>query len=370
MRVLHITNWYPTVEQPMKAIWIKQHIDALEEFCSNHVYHVEVEPADEYSFKFFENSNNRKTYRVKLPTRRFFIIEIISAFLLFYILLFKIRLKNYDLINFHIAYPLLTYWWIIKKMIKVPVVITEHWSAYHFNFGLPPSVRLSRIRRIFKQGIPLIAVSEALANDIKHFSKANFPTHIVPNIVDDLVYFADDSCLRQNFFFMVSQWKWPKQPITIFEAFKEFTKIEPDFKLKVGGYGPDYPLLKTWIEENKMNRSIELLGTLQAQEIARFFRHCRAFLQCTEYETFSVVCAEAVSCHTPLVVSRVGGIQEVVKTGEGIYIDSNEPSPWLQGMQLVLTKPFTFNQANRFSKNNVGHTYFEVLLHYIYEAQK
>ena len=62
-------------------------------------------------------------------------MEWISAMLLVTALL-RARAWRYDVLHFHIAYPLLIHvrcWhWIFRK----PIIISEHWSAYHYDFHL------------------------------------------------------------------------------------------------------------------------------------------------------------------------------------------------------------------------------------------
>ena len=42
MKILHITNWYPSRPTPVSAIWIRNHIKALSNHVNNKIYHIEV----------------------------------------------------------------------------------------------------------------------------------------------------------------------------------------------------------------------------------------------------------------------------------------------------------------------------------------
>lgn len=167
MNILHITNWYPNKKNEKEGIWIKNHIASLDPYADQHIIHLHV----------------------KYPKQWF-----LKKFLLYFFLsyhLFKNKVNTqYSLINFHIAYPNLTYWHLLKPFIKIPIVITEHWSAYHYNFGVKKS--LPRIQKVFQQNIPVITVSKVLTNDIIRFSKSSFLNIVIPNIVDTNVFFPPE----------------------------------------------------------------------------------------------------------------------------------------------------------------------------------
>ncbi|MDQ7085037.1 MAG: hypothetical protein Q9M36_08930 [Sulfurovum sp.] len=86
---------------------------------------------------------------------------------------------------------MLSYYYCWKHIIKRPILISEHWSAYHFNFYMPwESKKLERIKKIFRQNIPIITVSKTLLNDIENFSNTQIPSSIIiPNVIDQSTFF-------------------------------------------------------------------------------------------------------------------------------------------------------------------------------------
>ena len=366
MRVLHITNWYPTPGKPKEAIWIKRQIQALAVHLESfHVLHLEVKVSSRFLFRRYDSPSC--TQRVlELPVRTWRIIEMASGVLLVYHLL-KLRSYKYDLAMIHIAYPNLTYCRLVRKLLNVPIAISEHWSAYHFSFGVQNSRKLERIKRIFRQGIPVIAVSNALLSDIANFSGAHFKGYVVPNVVDSQVFALAEE-RRKERFFMASHWKAPKMPLVALEAFKLFIKAYPHFELVVGGYGPDTDKIRNWIDDNGVSDRIILLGALEPEEMADQFRSSVAFLHCSDYETFSVVCAEALCCGTPVIASRVGGIAEFVDSTNGFLVNENSAAAWFNAMNEFMGRYSSFNApiisqaaCDRFSADRVGHLCFEAL---------
>lgn len=362
LNVLHIVNWFPNKGNLKEAVWIKRQIEALPNVVTNKIYHFEILEGREFRV-CKEKRKGFQSYIIKLPIRTWFVKEWIYLFWLIHLLIVKRRHKEFDIINFHIAYPILTYWHLIKRFIKKPIIITEHWSAYHFNFGVQKE--LPRIQKIFRQNIPVIAVSDALANDIKSFAKADFPTFILPNIVDQSDFNNKIEIPREEFFFMLSQWKSPKNPFVAMEAFLNYNQTKK-YLLKIGGYGPQWNEIKDWVRTRKANNQIKLIGKLDSKEIALNLQKCKAFLHPTNYETFSVVCAEAVSCGAYVIAPKIGGIPEVL--GEnGNLLKKNDLESWIQAFEEV---PLQFHSKydGRFNPKKVGKKYYQVLQNVISEA--
>jgi glycosyltransferase involved in cell wall biosynthesis len=357
MRVLHITNWYPNVINNKEALWIKSHIHSLHPHVKTQsIFHLNVSTGP---FEIKLGSGHFGSWFIfKIPRMPWLIIEMLSTMCLFLYLLYQRPNKRYDLINFHIAYPNLTYWHKIKNWIFIPVVITEHWSAYHYDFGVKK--KLPRIQQIFRQQIPVITVSKALAADIEMFSGAKFPSYVVPNIVDSTIFSnsgAPGNRISQQFF-MVGQWKKPKEPFVVIEAFKRLSDQFPKATLRIGGYGPQ-------LEEMKAQcvacTNISFLGALDSKVVANEMRHAAAFLHSSGYETFSVVCAEAVTVGCPVIASAVGGIPEFVNERNGLLIEHNTADNFYEAMIQSLENHLNVSESPDFSVDAIGKFYFDVL---------
>jgi L-malate glycosyltransferase len=360
LKILHITNWYPNKETPKDAIWIERHIESLSDKSEYFILHFEIIPNKPYKI-IREKTKNKVQTIIQIPFVKWSILEFIYGLWLLYQIVAKRSFRRFDIINFHIAYPMLTYWHWLKCFVKKPIVISEHWSAYYFNFNV--NKKLPRIQRIFAQGLPVITVSKALAQDIKVFSKANFPVFYLPNIVDDSVFYSDPSISRANFFFMVAKWKNPKNPFPVMEAFLKYNLENGEqYRLIVAGYGPLWEEMNSWILKYDLNNSIKLLGVLEQSEIADYMRRCKAFLHSSTYETFSVVCAEAVTCGAKVVASNVGGIPEAVGCC-GLLIDGAYAHSWYEAFRNIPDNE-TKGTLN-FSPTIVGNMYLDILNHII-----
>ena len=77
------------------------------------------------------------------------------------------------------------------------------------------------------------------------------------------------------------------------EALSEVVKYNPEIELLLGhGYGPIIPTMEQLILEKSLEGNVKFLGKMDKNEIARTLANTDAYLFSSNYETFSVVCAQ------------------------------------------------------------------------------
>lgn len=324
MRILHITRWYPNVTAPEEAPFIARHISALEPHAQAVVWHVDVRGGAPWGLETRSLQADR-TWILSMPTRRYLIQEWAALLIMIWGWLTRPRSLSIDAINFHVAYPNCSWIGVLRRLMRRPMLITEHWSAFRRHFGLPPG-KGHRIKRIFHKGIPVITVSRALQKDIEDFAGPPFPPfHIIDNAVDPSVFHHDASAIVETGrFFSLSGWRFPKRPLVLIDAFAWLRDQGVHARLTIGGSGTMIPAMKERIAELGLTDRIELLGHLNESQVAHWLQRSHAFVHASDYETYSAACAEALSCGTPVVASNVGGIPEFVGEADGKLVDANE----------------------------------------------
>ena len=355
MKILHIANWYPSLAQEKRAIWIRDQIELLPEVDCE-VWHVEVVYGSKPKLEFQQSSAREQSLILHFPTERWFAIEILTALLLAYLLFFKLSLKTFSHIHFHIAYPLLTYWHWLRKFVGIPVIVSEHWSAYHYNFHIPDKKKRRSIERIFFNPMTLLTVSEALSEDIRKFSgNESLTTRVIPNVIDQKIFQYTNVSRDQGVYFMVSQWKDPKDPFAVLRVLPDF----PDMYLRIGGYGPQLDDMKLLVMTLGLERRVEFLGAMSKEEIAFQMNKCQGFIQSSHYETFSVVCAEAVASGCPVIASAVGGIVEFIDEENGVLVSDQTEDSWRMALSRFAERSWSRslisqNAHRRFARSELS----------------
>ena len=294
------------------------------------------------------------------------IIEIITTILLLYVLI-KSKYKRFDILHFHIAYPLLSYYHLWKKFIKSKIIISEHYSAYHFNFYMPKDTKkLDPIKRIFRQNIPLISVSKALIDDIKIFSKSNFKSIVIPNVIDINYFFfrGDREKNRVVRFFSVNNWRDIKNPFCMLNGFLELDRVGVDFIFTIGGYGELYRDIEKFVVDNRLSNKIKLLPKLNKKEIADELALTDFYITSSKYETFSVVSAQALICGVALISPPISAILEYTDDKSHIKIYDS----WKKSLRYAISNVEEFDREyisnmadNYLSHQKIEQKYIEFL---------
>jgi L-malate glycosyltransferase len=269
---------------------------------------------------------------------------------------------TYSHVNFHIAYPSLIHCWLLKPHLSSKILITEHWSEYHFGFR--KEKKISRIQNIFKKGIPLIVVSKQLGEDIQQYSGANLEYSIIPNAVDCQI-FRKKELKTSDHFFTAAYWKTPKDPIALFRAVLQARNNGQPFQLKVGGDGPLLGEMKQFVSDHLLQNEVQFLGLLSPEEMAHEMNSARGFLLGSGFETFSVVCAESLCCGCPLIGDDSGALPELINTHNGLVRVKTET--WndiiVRFSQIHYDRNYIAQEsADKFSYEKIGLAYYHKLL--------
>ena len=328
--VLHITSWYPNALVPHEAPFIERHVRALDTHTINTVWQIDVRQADRWEW-LGKGPQADRTLLLRTPLKRWLIMEWMATFLILWAWVTRDRKLPVDVINFHIAYPNCTRIRLLRWIMRKPLVITEHYSAYRIGFN-SKAKGVDRIRRIFHAGVPVIVVSRALQGDIERFAGPPLPTmHVVDNAVSQAVFHPDPSASPEpGRFFTLAIWRFPKRPDLLLDTLAQLRAEGYDARLRIAGVGPGSPAMIERIASLGLGPHVELLGQLDEHAVADEMRRAHALVHASDYETYSAVCAEALCCGTPVIASRVGGIPEFVTDHLGVLVPENSVEAWVR----------------------------------------
>lgn len=360
-KVLHITNWYPNEWNTYEGLFVKEQFNVLAEVTEARLINVQVRAGNSlFKIKHRKYNDKEEAYFILTSIKRWKVIEVFSTLLLIYVL-FKEKVNKYDLLQIHVAYPLLRFykWW--RNLFNVPILISEHWSAYHFHFNLPvTSKKLDGIMSIFWSKLPVITVSKALQKDIYAFSKNdNFKSYILPNLIDlNTFKYTDKGNEVKPFikFFIVNVWRRIKNPFPMLEAFSQIAKLNRDVTINIGGYGDLLESMQQFVKDRNLETQVFFGGKLSKEDIADALYEADAYLFSSDYETFSVACAQALCCGVPLLGPNIDAIREYAGKDDGIFLKENSISEWTIAFDKFLLHFQQFNKkeiakraAERFS---------------------
>ncbi|MBU1164157.1 glycosyltransferase family 4 protein [Patescibacteria group bacterium] len=110
---------------------------------------------------------------------------------------------------------------------------------------------------------------------------------------------------------------------TLILTMPELLKENPNFKLIIGGSGPEEKNLKVLIDKKNLNRCVEIRN-MSSYEVFKYLRQAGVFVLNTAYEGLSHTILEAMGVYTPIITTNIGGNPELIEMGEnGILIEYN-----------------------------------------------
>lgn len=233
------------------------------------------------------------------------------------------------------------------------IVGMEHWSRVQ-NRDLP-EVNLRYLKDFVHNADALMCVCDALKESIIQLTGTSREIVVVPNIVPKCFEYKKISKSGDSFHFLavgrLSQEKGYDKLVCAFNiAFKNNVHI----KLHIVGGGYMYDDIQKSINDFNAENTILMHGVLNQTELADLYRHCNALIMPSEYETFGVPAAEAMSCGLPVIVTRNTGIANYVSDKCGIVIENNDIDLISNAMLSLYRNISNFNsdEISKFANNS------------------
>lgn len=105
----------------------------------------------------------------------------------------------------------------------------------------------------------------------------------------------------------------------------------------VAGDGPEREALRAKLAVRDI-QNVKLLGRLADEQLRHLFKSCRILFYPTQtFETFGLTVLEAMASGKPVVATRLGAVQDLVRDGEtGLLYDPAHPEQGIAALQQLL----------------------------------
>ncbi|PHS27791.1 MAG: glycosyl transferase [Robiginitomaculum sp.] len=160
---------------------------------------------------------------------------------------------------------------------------------------------------------PILTVSDASKQAaMRDFGVPAQSFHIVPNGVDQSVFYPDANIAREdNMIVTTASADTPLKGLPVLiRAFAELADAFPKLRLVVIGRLRNGPT-KDAIKAAGLSERIEFRSGIDQSEIADLFRKATIMVSPSLFEGFGMPAAEAMACAAPLIVSTGGALPEV-----------------------------------------------------------
>ena len=223
-------------------------------------------------------------------------------------------------------------------------------------------IRVDIEREAVRKSAAIVAASRIELGELRRLYRAD-PARVavIPCGVDPKVFHpvrtADareklgrDQCERLILF--VGRIEQIKGIDVLLRALARLLSSRPDLRsdvclLVIGGAldpGDDAPEtekvleLRRLVHEHRMEANVSFVGSRDQEELALYYAAADVCAVPSLTESFGLVALESMACGTPVVATKVGGLQEVVKDGEsGLLVPAGDYEALAEAMARVLT---------------------------------
>ena len=363
----------------MPGLFIQRLAEALTPWCDLAVVCVfpdtECSQKNEVDFKI---ENEVRVLRIYLrkksgkPRTLQTFFDFVRYYRLFLKAVKSIKAFRPDLIHGHIMTRAGFVTWKLSRRMKIPFVISEHWSRYFPNNNTYHGwLRKYFTRLIIGKAAAVIAVSEPLMDAMKKHRLLNPNYRLLPNIVDTTCFRPGAPPVRESpkTVIHISCFDDRSKNISGFlEGVKKVRERRQDFRCLVVGDGPDRVRLKDFSESlNLREPDVVFTGLLTGEDLASILRNSDLSVVTSHYETFGTVVIESLASGVPVLSTRVGIACEVITEENGLLVDASDPEAFADALDGMLDRCRSFDKekiaasvGRRFTPEVVGNMLVEI----------
>lgn len=260
----------------------------------------------------------------------------------------QIDLASYDILH--------THYWLSGLLgakaaedYGIPWIHTSHslGAAKEQATGVREYKRMAAEQLILQLADTVVATTATERKLINGFVEDPSPIEVIPIGVDKSFQPSDQKEKERPYFAFAGRLEETKGIYTLLHAFRlliERHELPSSAKLVIAGgdadtidlqkMSPTCPNLKKAV--SGLEKHIDFIGARSQRQLAELFNAATAVIVPSTYESFGMVAAEAQACGSPVIASKVGGLQDVVRHREtGIHVEKENKEHLAFAMKLI-----------------------------------
>ena len=318
--ILFLSSWYPNRVQPTNGNFIQKHAEVAS--LANKVSVINIQP-DQRVNKIeitIKKTENLQTIIVYIPIKSNPLLKYLS-----YRKAYKLATKyaeedfgTISIIHLNHLFPL---GYLIQKS-KLPLIITEHYSG--FTLDKLDSNQKKLTKKLFQKASKIIAVSDFLKQNLAKYSDTTDKIEVIGNLIDTEIFYPIEKNYKDKIQFIhISNGDDAAKNVNgILKAVKQLTEITKNFSMTFVCDG-DMKLMNEKARELGIyNNFVFFKEEQKTEDIAKLLQESDALVMFSNYETFGIVCAEALACGTPVIATDIPATKELVNENNSILIET------------------------------------------------
>jgi len=364
LKILFLPAWYPSEKNPVAGIFIKEYAKAVSLY--NEVVVLYSEGNNRKLKKIWDTISDKSEdsiRTIRIQHRSFFIPKV--TYLLYLLSIkktFRKLLKENwmpNIIHVHVysvGVPAI----ILGKIYKIPVVITEHFSA--FSRHALARTEAIKAKLVMNKADIILPVSKNLQKAIKSYGIKN-KFQIIPNVINTKIFslpsLRQSKKVHKKKRILTVALLSPSKGISyLLKSLAQLKQKRQDFSLDIVGNGGPYR--KKYEELTKrleLNEIVNFHGLKTRREVARFMKNCDFFVQASLWETFGISYIEAMACGKPVVATNLPALREIINKERGILVPTKNPSALTEAVNYMLDhyQEYSSEKSSRYAKERFSY---------------
>lgn len=377
--ILYLSRWYP----PESGHFVRDIARASSLYC--HVSVITAIPDSQlHLFKFRTEFNldpelPLQTVRIYFGSlRRGLLSRLINPvlYLLTQVIGYKLLVGKglkFDLVHVHVLTRTALFASLLKLIRGTPYIITEYWTRY-----LPDSltyrgfVRKKITSLLVKNADVMVYISQYLADAMIHQGLRNHNYRVIPLAINTGQFVpgvSSEETQVKRIIHISTFNNHSKNVFGILRAAKRLSMFRNDFELHmVGGAGKFLNETIDFARSIDPERKFVIFHAAKfGVELAEEIRKSSFLLMFSNYETFSAVIQECLSCGKPVVATRAGAVPEYFDPSSGILVAPGDEDALVGSLDHMLDHYRDYNRndlrehvVRRFSYEVIGNIYYQL----------
>lgn len=223
----------------------------------------------------------------------------------------------------------------IHRQYAIPFCITEHSSA--FARGLVSDKEMKIAKDVVTKSSKNFAVSNEFSKLLTKMLPTSSPWEVMENLVNQK--FLEKPITKKTTskftFINVAGANENKCQSNIVDAFSRKFQQHRNVQLLIAGDGPELPRLKQRAAALGIEAQVSFPGKISRDEVLEHMSESNAFVLSSRYETFGVVVIEALALGLPVVATRCGGPETILREQDGILVPVDDVENLALAMESV-----------------------------------
>lgn len=231
----------------------------------------------------------------------------------------------------------------IRQKYNIPYLLVEHRSRFILN---TPEARamlkdkdLPLIYRSLTGSTKIITVSGNLKKGlISLFPDLENKILTIPNMVDTeyFNYTTTNKATDPFVFLYAGILEKVKGLDILFRALRILMDGNRNVRLRIVGRGSQHQEIRHLLNRLGIAHAVTLTGYLDRQQLLEEYQHANAFVLPSRFEAFGVVLIEAMAAGLPVIATRSGGPENIVRSYCGVLTEKENTDDLARAMSHVM----------------------------------